>query len=247
MSFGSQLRRRREALGISRAQLGEALDVSPSAIGNYETDGSFPKAEILFALFDALKTEPNALFADHFRASDFALSESERTLVEKCRALPLASRQALHAVADALCTCRDEAAEHEEAEPRLIPLYRTPAAAGYASPVCGEDFEYITVDESVPYGADFGVRIQGDSMEPHIADGSVVYVTHEALASGDVGIFCVDGDMLCKQYHRDAMGVTYLFSLNRKRADADLVFGPESGRSLVCFGRVLTPRRYPLP
>ncbi|MBQ5739493.1 MAG: S24 family peptidase, partial [Oscillospiraceae bacterium] len=134
-----------------------------------------------------------------------------------------------------------------EAEPRLIPLYRTPAAAGYASPVCGEDFDYITVDESVPFGADFGVRIQGDSMEPHIADGSVVYVTHEALASGDVGIFCVDGDMLCKQYHRDALGMTYLFSLNRKRADADLVFGPDSGRTLVCFGRVLTAHRYPLP
>ena len=26
-------------------------------------------------------------------------------------------------------------------EPRQIPLYRTPAAAGYASPVYGEDFD----------------------------------------------------------------------------------------------------------
>ena len=248
MSFGSQLRHRREALGMSRIELAQALGVSTSAISNYENDGSFPKTEYLAKLFAALSVEPNALFADFFRASDFALSESERALVEKCRALPLTSRQALHAVADALCACRDEMVERvEEAEPRLIPLYRTPAAAGYASPVCGEDFDYITVDESVPFGADFGVRIQGDSMEPHIADGSVVYVTHEALASGDVGIFCVDGDMLCKQYHRDALGMTYLFSLNRKRADADLVFGPDSGRTLVCFGRVLTAHRYPLP
>ena len=56
---------------------------------------------------------------------------------------------------------------------------------------------------------------------------------------GDVGIFCVDGDMLCKQYYRDPMGTVYLFSLNRSRSDADQVFTAGSGRSLTCFGRVM--------
>ena len=50
------------------------------------------------------------------------------------------------------------------------------------------------------------MRIQGDSMEPYIHDGSVVYVNHDPLRAGDVGIFCVDGDMLCKQYYRDPLG-----------------------------------------
>ncbi len=53
--------------------------------------------------------------------------------------------------------------------------------------------------------ADFAVRIQGDSMEPYIHDESVVYVNRDPLADGDVGIFCVDGAMLCKQYHRDTL------------------------------------------
>ena len=83
------------------------------------------------------------------------------------------------------------------------------------------------------------VRIQGDSMEPYIHDGSVVYVNHDPLRAGDVGIFCVDGDMLCKQYYRDPLGVVYLFSLNRHRADADVILPPSSGRSLTCFGRVM--------
>ena len=51
----------------------------------------------------------------------------------------------------------------------------------------------------------------------------MVYVNHDPLQSGDVGIFCVDGDMLCKQYYRDPLGMVYLFSLNRARADADVV------------------------
>ncbi|MEI3304947.1 MAG: hypothetical protein V8R40_02280 [Dysosmobacter sp.] len=56
-----------------------------------------------------------------------------------------------------------------EQEPRVIPLYRSPAAAGYAAPVFGEDFDYLPVKGDVPAGAEFAVRIQGDSMAPCIA------------------------------------------------------------------------------
>ena len=110
-----------------------------------------------------------------------------------------------------------------------------------------EDFTYIPADESVPRGADFAVRIQGDSMEPYIHDKSVVYVNRDPLADGDVGIFCVDGAILCKQYHRDALGMAYLFSLNRARADADVVLSSTGTRSLACFGRVMLPHRLAVP
>ena len=38
----------------------------------------------------------------------------------------------------------------------------------------------------------------------------------------------------------------YLFSLNRRRADADVVLTRSSGRSLTCFGRVILHAQ-PLP
>lgn len=249
MSFGEQMKLRREALGFSRSELADRLEVSPSAISNYENDLSTPKTEILLRIFDVLQTDPNSLFRGSFRASTFTCSQNEQDLLARYRTLSLTGRRTVYAVVNALCDYRDELAESlgKTEEPRTIPLYRTPAAAGYASPVCGEDFDYITADETVPRGADFAVRIQGDSMEPHIVDGSVVYVNHDPLENGDVGIFCVDGDMLCKQYYRDPLGITYLFSLNRARADADVVFGASSGRTLACFGRVILPRRLALP
>ena len=83
------------------------------------------------------------------------------------------------------------------------------------------------------------MRIQGDSMAPYIADGELVYVNRDPLREGDVGIFCVDGDILCKQYYKDPLGTVYLFSLNRARADADVVMTAGSGRTLACFGRVI--------
>ena len=248
MGFGEQLRRRREELGLSRWELAERLGVSRSAIGNYETGVSAPKEDVLLRLFDALQVDPNYLYRDSFRAaSTFSCSGEERVLLEKYRHLSLTGRQTVHALVDSLALWQNELeSERPAAEPRVIPLYRSPAAAGYAAPVFGEDFEPLTVTGDVPVGAELAVRIQGDSMEPQIADGSVVYVNHDPLQNGDVGIFCVDGDMVCKQYYKDPLGMVYLFSLNRRRADADVLFPRGSGRSLTCFGRVIMHAQ-PLP
>ena len=128
---------------------------------------------------------------------------------------------------------------------RIIPLYLTPAAAGYTSPALGEDYEEYPV--SADCTADFAVRIDGDSMEPVIRDGSVVMVQRSPIENGDVGIFFIDGDMKCKQYCRDSYGNVYLFSINRARSDADVHVLSGSGLTLCCFGKVLLGRRPPLP
>ena len=240
MGFGDRVRTRREELGLTRAELSERLGVSASAVSNYETGVSFPKEEVMLRLFDCLEADPNTLFQDSFRAGGQVLTHSERLLLEKYRGLSPLGRETVGSVVDALCAYRDETEQaHSQQEPRVIPLYRCPAAAGYAAPVFGEDFDYIQVADGVPQAAEFAVRIQGDSMTPFIADGDLVYVNRDPLKEGDVGIFCVDGDMLCKQYYKDPLGNVYLFSLNRSRADADVLLTPASGRTLACFGRVI--------
>ena len=231
MSFGERIKYRRGELKLSRADLAERLGVSSSAVSNYENGVSFPKEDIMLRLFDSLETEPNILFQDSYRGGGQVMSGPEQALLRQYRGLSPMGRESVRSVVEALCSYRDEleAAQPEQREPRVIPLYRTPAAAGYASPVFGEDFDYI-----------------GDSMVPFIADGSVVYVNRDPLRAGDVGIFCVDGDMFCKQYYKDPAGIVYLFSLNRRRADADVILTPSGSRSLVCFGRVIM-HALPLP
>ena len=247
MTFGDRIRARREELGMSREELAGLLEVTPSAVSNYEIGVSFPKRDIMLRLFDGLQTDPNTLFQDRFQNGELLLDSGERRLLENYRGLSPLGRQTVRTMVDALCAYRDEADSWQSApEPRMIPLYCNPAAAGYAAPAFGEDFDYIPVTDEVPAGAEFAVRIQGDSMIPYIADNSIIYVNRDPLKAGDVGIFCVDGDILCKQYYKDPAGVVYLFSLNRRRADADLVLTPASGRSLVCFGRVIL-RAPPLP
>ena len=247
MNFGDRMQQRREALGLTRPQLARRLGLTPSAVSNYEKNISFPKAEVLLRLFDALQTDPNDLFQDSFRGGGAPLSFGEETLLRQYRELSPLNREALRTVSESLLAAQEEVQElAPDREERVIPLYHSPAAAGYASPVFGEDFDYLPVTDEVPPAAEFAVRIAGDSMAPWIPDRSVVYVNHDPLSDGDIGVFCVDGEMFCKQYHRDPLGFVYLFSLNRDREDADVLLPPDSGRRLVCMGRVLH-RGMPLP
>ena len=246
MSVGQRLRQRRMELNMTQAELARRLGVTPAVVSNYESGQNPVRSELLEKLIQVLDVEPNVLFQDIYRGAGFPVSGEERRLVERYRGLTTVGRQTLQSVAEALEAYQADL-DLPAPEVRQIPLYRCPAAAGLAAPVFGEDFDYIEVTGDVPRGAEFAVRIQGDSMEPYIRDGSIVYVNRDPLASGDVGIFCVDGEMLCKQYVRDRLGMVYLFSLNRKRADADVILPRDSGRSMVCFGRVLLPARPPAP
>ena len=114
--------------------------------------------------------------------------------------------------------------------------------------VTGQSSKSYELKPEDPQGASYAVRIQGDSMEPYFPDGSIAFVNHDQMRDGDIGIFCVDGATVCKQWHYDeTLGITYLFSLNRARADADVVVTNGSGVSLVWQGRVMTRRRFDLP
>lgn len=136
----------------------------------------------------------------------------------------------------------------EEKEEKIIPLFLSAPAAGMASPIMGSDYDDYTLRKEDPQGALFAVRVSGDSMEPHFPDGSMVFCNKDPLRDGDIGVFSVDGEAVIKQYHYDRfMGITYLFSLNRKRDDADIVITRSSGRSLACLGRVITERRFDVP
>jgi len=143
--------------------------------------------------------------------------------------------------------CIAEKEQRRKAEQRYIPHYTTMAAAGYANPIENEDFTYIPLTADVPENAQFAVTIAGDSMEPYIHDGQVVYCVKDAegVHPGEIGIFCVDGAYYCKQYVTSGYD-TYLLSLNREREDADIAIYASGNRSLTCAGRVILKEKIPI-
>ena len=243
MRFGDRMRARREELGLKQSELGKMMGVTGSAVGNYETGVSYPKADVLLRAFRALDCDANYLFQDSLDLRD-APSPELSELLETIRGLDGHGLRTVRLVAEEEALRMSSGGASEQM--RVIPLYLTPAAAGYVSPAYGDDY----VDHIVPAAspADFAVRITGDSMEPYIRDGDLVLVKRQTdLRPGDVGIFYVDGDMKCKQYFADRMGNVYLLSLNRERQDADAAVLAGSGVTLLCYGKVILEQQPPLP
>lgn len=104
MSFGSRLKERREALGITQPQLAKMLDVSKGAIGNYETDLNSPRATILYKIFEILKCDANYLFQDEMKAlafQDKATPDEFEKIIKKYRQLNAHGKEVVDMVLDA--------------------------------------------------------------------------------------------------------------------------------------------------
>lgn len=146
-------------------------------------------------------------------------------------------------------TGRDEyRAKNAAPQTTYIKHYLVPAAAGYASPIEGEDYEEIPLPPGAPANADYCITVSGDSMAPYIKDGELVYVKQGApLREFEPGIFFVDGDVFCKQWCPGYAGETYLLSANPKREDANITIWKDSGRNCVYFGKVLLNKKLPQP
>jgi transcriptional regulator with XRE-family HTH domain len=64
MGFGSTLRRLREAVGLSQAELAERAGISVDSIQNWEQGRSSPRLEALPVLATALNVDVASLIAD---------------------------------------------------------------------------------------------------------------------------------------------------------------------------------------
>lgn len=82
MSIGSRIKQRREELGISQLELAQMLNVTRSAIGNYETDANSPKASIMYKVLEVLQCDANYIFQDG-AANAFPVQELIETPLEK--------------------------------------------------------------------------------------------------------------------------------------------------------------------
>lgn len=83
-----------------------------------------------------------------------------------------------------------------------MPISNLSVSAGTGAFLDEGNFEMVPFPEnSVPAGADFGVRVSGNSMEPVYHDGQIVWVQKcEELSVGQVGIFIYDGEGYLKVY-----------------------------------------------
>lgn len=261
MDFGQRLKSLRVERNLTQQNLGDAVGVSTVTIRAWERNTKKPAMDALLSLGRVLNISMDTLLDFHLNnASNYTLvlTSSERKLLSSYQSLDNYGQRAV----DAICALEKERVDatkkprvipkvidlQQVKSERYIPRYTTPSAAGSSVPLDGVDFEMILVDSSVPEEADYAVDIQGNSMYPYIHDGDMVYVEKDAeLTIGDVGIFCVDGAMYCKQYYLDDNNNLILASANPELRHTNIFVSADSGRSVKACGKVLLKEKIDLP
>ena len=154
----------------------------------------------------------------------------------KLRRLDAQGRLVTLQLLDAECA-RMQASEQQPEQQKIIPLYMTPAAAGYASPAFGDDYEDYAV--AADSEADFAVRITGDSMEPTLSAGDdlIVDTAVKRIRAEALYVLILDGEVVVKRAQRRINGSILITSDNERYPPEEVT--PDEADKLHVAGRVV--------
>lgn len=207
--IGQRIQEVRKAHGVSLEGLGYLLsqygiDMKQTGIGRWESGTVIPNAYQLMALSHIFQIEdPKTFFTESPTDAD-ALNEEGLRKVREYKEDLIASGKYRPAPAPA--------AGSNVLKFREMPMSLLPVSAGPGAFLDENNFELrrFPADE-IPDGAEFAIRISGDSMEPVYSSGQIIWVQLcKQLRPGEVGIFEYDGNGYVKMYDEQYPEETFL-------------------------------------
>ena len=247
MSLHTRIQEARKSKGLTQSELGQKMGVAKTTVSGWEKNRE-PTAAQLGAIVDVLDVDVEFLLQDEIKQRrENTATPAEMEHIKKYRALDEHGKDIVDTILEMeLSRVRipDNIARLPSRKP--IPLFGNSFAAGWGEPDFGNFWEEYEVPADSP--AEFAIRINGDSMEPYIRDGSIALCRKTAPQDGDVGAFLIDGELICKKVCIDFAGTLHLFSLNRARRSMDRHYKHDDiERQVICFGTVILDRQIPLP
>ncbi|WP_251898537.1 helix-turn-helix domain-containing protein [Lactiplantibacillus paraplantarum] len=205
MNVGDRMKSIRKQQGISADQLAESIGVSRSTIFRYEK-GDIEKMPI--EVVANVASSLHVSLIDLMGISNDSISEKITEIVSK---LNPDRQQNVYNYADN---------QLKEQNGKVVNLPLVGKSAANPTELTYGDVEIEHDDfTDVPHGADTAIRIQGDSMEPLIHDGQIIfYHQQEEVENGEIAIVEIDGDgVTCKQIYYDyTSNEVILRSINKK-------------------------------
>ena len=233
MKLGDKLTELRKAAGYSQQEVAKLISmrlepITNRAVSKWETGATYPDAMQFIWLCEIYGVADVASTFLGISGSDPAAGlnrEGANMLREYAELLRLSPKYS-------------EAAPVPEVKRpmRVVPLYDLPVSAGTGVFLDSDNFEPYE-SQDVPPEANFAVRVSGDSMEPLLRNGQVVFVqSATSLEQGDIGIFIYVGDAYCKKLDREN-GIK-LVSLNPRYNPINV----KRSYDLRIVGRVITDK-----
>lgn len=225
---GSKIKYYREIKNLTQDELAEILSTTRQSISRYENGERKANQDILFELSDVFNVSINDFFPEVREVSKYSIETIYNQLNEhrQTKVYNYTTRQ--------LEEQNNNVASIEKNK-KVFVLGKTaanPSEISYGDAVFDE-----TIDTNVPRNADCALVIQGDSMQPLLQDGSIVFYKQQPeVENGEVAIVELDGNgVTCKKVYFDYdSNVVTLKSINDKYDDRNI--SPERVRVI---GKVL--------
>ena len=249
MIIAERLRLLRREKGLSKRELVNMLPINYSTYANYESGFREPNSEVLQLLSRhfgvsidyVIGATENRMLADEVAV----LTDAEHSHIMQYRTLDAHGKELVDIVLQKEAErlnfphTHTVVSAHQLVDDHWIVLkaYQQQASAGLGSYLFDEndkDYEFMRFAATpVSEKADFCVKIKGDSMEPKIADGDIVFVKAAPKIDVDnVGIFVYEGEAYCKRLRIDhKRSQIMLESLNKAYAPK-YIENPESLRTV---------------
>ncbi len=223
MSFNKKLLQLLADQKVTKAELAKAVNIPYTTLDSMlKRDTDTHRLDCIFKIARYLGVTVEWLVLDE----DPAFPPEALALWQSYENLDARGKQAIKLLLSHEAAFSDKEPAQPASRPSLkpcvkIPVYTSPAAAGEALPILSDDYTLVDAYDLPPRVA-FGIRISGDSMEPEIQDGSIVWVRNQdTLYHDDIGIFTLNGESLCKQlYLKD--GKCRLVSINPRYAPIEI-------------------------
>ena len=163
-------------------------------------------------MLDVLEVDANFLFQDEMHSvKPDILSFFEKDIINKYRKLDKYGKEAVENLLNTETKRIDDFEKQKvladtEQEYAKIIYFDTPVSAGTGEFLDNDNYIMLDVLEEPPFGAEFIVRVCGDSMEPTYKDGDKLYVNpQDSVSVGKIGIFSINGDVYVKERAEDGL------------------------------------------
>lgn len=242
------LKAARKKSGKTQKEVAEGIGIGQGTYKNYETGAREPNGETLVAIANYFDVSTDYLLGrpDAKEPADpidklMTVDEMERDLFREWLTLDKSARTAFLDVLRNIVAADNQRKMDADARraaivhtcPIQISMHKVSAGTGYDLED-GDAWKTVNiVDTELARSADFGVEVEGDSMEPKYHDGDIILVKKTpAVDIGDVCVYMINGAGYVKQYGGDR-----LISLNKDYDD--IYFHDYDYDSIHCVGKVI--------
>lgn len=233
--FGDRLKQVMDEKGLKAADIAKATGVSAGAISKYLSDPKKePLAIYVFKIAHFLNVSSEWLYGAIDKRKPF----KEPELVDLYGKL---SDFGKREVCDFTSFILDKESNKTEMQLTQVPeletkpkreiLYLGKVAAGEGVANGDPLYDVISISD-IPHGANYVLMVKGDSMDPLIKDGGIIFLRQQPeVENGEIAVVDIDGEVVCKKvYYAD--GILELRSVNPK-------YEPRYPKQARVLGKVL--------